>query len=418
MSERHLGYSEIVENRLNIISPHNIIITGLINQVLPQNIIKDALNNIKFINPLLNVNITTQTGFYSYQRLSNDSRVSIEFYTDNELDMEKTISELISHQLSIKNSPLAKLIQIENNQNTYLFFIFQHSISDGISAVNIFLEFLIQIDTILSGINPNNTKKKLNRSLEDFLFQKTDYIKNKKIAILNENFLSSQTKIANRYTAVRNLKFSIRNTEKLLKISKINKVSVTTSLVSILKTCLDEIEWGLGEENNLQCKLLVNFRNELNNHVKKNDLGFYSGCLKIPLNKIIQFNLLANDIQSKIQKQLANKEHILNTKKNQILINKCININQFFEQVEEKNTSFGVSNMGIIENVAYKNFELIDIHVACDTHIFDRGKNNFFICVNTFKNCLYINLLYPQPLFTSQQMDMIANKLSTAICSI
>ncbi|MFN7097234.1 MAG: hypothetical protein ACK4PR_06720 [Gammaproteobacteria bacterium] len=412
---RPLGYSEVVESCLNLISPHNIVITGEINKLLDKSVLKKALQNIKITNPMLNLNVTTREGFYDFNFVDEDSEIRTQYYKQDDIDIEKMVSDLISYQLTMDNSPLAMLVQVECKSQTILFMVFQHLISDGISAMHVFLELIEQIDIIMNEEKPDKILKVLAPALDDFLYNEKIIVNNKNFQKISYDYNSDGIRMNERYTGVMHMALNLAETEHLLNVSKAFETTATSTLSALISKIMFNNLEQMEPQPGIRCKILVNLRQYLNNEVKQNDLGFYSGCIKVPLYELQEISKMAKMVQYEIKEFLDNGIHLKNSMYNRQLINESRNIEHFAKLIEEKNSCVGLSNMGIIQRKNYKNFELLNIHIACDTHIYDRTKNNFFVCANTYKGELKMNFLYPQPVFTNDRMITIISQLKDAI---
>lgn len=401
---RSLGYSEMVEYYLNKISPHNIVVIGCLDKKINHRIINEAWRKIQILNPLLSASISLNNNKFSFQKVSENDLSDAEYHESNNFEIEKMISKIISIQLSDFHNTLAKLIHIVSNNNSYLFFLCQHTVSDGISAKEIFLELIASIDTLLSSENIDYLIKPIKPSLDNLLYP--NLIEENKVPFLKDNIPFN----LNLFTGVFCLKITQKNTLNFFEICKKSNISVTTALTTIISRIFMCYITQNALTKGFRYKILVNMRNYIKG-IQVNDLGFYSGCVK---STIIPASICDNsfeNIHRQFKSQVNNDMHIRRVNENKKTLLFCDNIQQFSFFITEKLPGIGLSNMGIIEEKEYKNFQLLDLHMACDTHIYDRTPNNFFICANTYKNTLYLNLLYPEPIFTKARIHKIANEI-------
>lgn len=418
-SLRELGYCEIMENFINKVTPHNIVVCGKIKGHIENDTLIEALENTKIKNPLLHTKITFNNGIYIYDKLPSESKIMLNYYIDNDiiLNEHKKIQQLIATQLSEDGLPLARLEHVRATEYTYLFFAFQHTISDGISASKVFLELMQELDVILGGtkIKISKCEKKLVPPLEHFVFDKKINIKcPPEMDKENHKLIISSLS-----TGVYSIQLSEIETSNFLVKCKSKEVSVTSMLSCLMLKKLHEQLATELKSHDVRCNILVDMRRYLNNiDINEGDLGFYSSCIPLLIKHIDKFDTVENialDINKKINTTLRSGVHLTTIVNYKSLVEESENLRSFMNKIKVESPSVGVSNMGIITTEKFKNIILDDMHLSCGTHAYGRTSNNFFSCINSYNNKLYINLLYPTPAFPEEKIKIIGNNLRKSI---
>lgn len=409
---RQLGYSEVLCRYINEVSPHNILVTGVIDNNIKISDLKRAVAILQSNNPLLRSSIKLSASF-NFVELVN-SEITLDCVDDDPTKLTTKVEELIGQQLSYTDKPLVKIVLSKNKNKSTLMILAQHTVSDGVSLVSVYMELIKILDLIISDKSRESyIIKKIKPALENYIFEE-DPVCIPKMESTSLDHDNKKINIISRWTGCAHVKLDESLSEKLVNSSKRDQVSVTAVISALLVKSLSA-HIHSHDVDSISYNVMVNLRKFLSTTqlelVSDNDLGFYSGCLSLSLGNVRTKNLnsMVSICHADISQAIMDQRQFDMTKGYRDLIFNSNSIREFIDLIRVDKPSVGVSNMGVIESIKTVNFKLIDLHVACTCHSYSRTEDTFFVCVNSYENKIYLNFLYPMPVFTKSRMDGIVN---------
>jgi len=415
---RSLGATEKLASLINAKIPHNIVSIAKLNKNINKNnlpILEKAVISLKKEQPLMNC-IIKNDAFYFSQWNQN---LPIEFI-ENTNDSVASISEkLLQYQLSNTNY-LFKIFVTNTKKNcSYIFFVAQHTICDGLSTIYAHKKLLLIFDELLTNQSydkPNNINSELLPELEKLLPEapKIQFKIDEKLPAKKNNYSPGD-----RSTGIYINSLSKKDTSQLIAYSKkigvtINSIVITAALLALHKHTTFRMEKNLFGYNTM-----VDMRRFLTVDVASDYLGFYSGYIHkdISIGSTV-FDHIAVKVNKEIKQSLNSSDHIAATKYYCKLITENINPEKLLDTIRIERPTVGVSNIGVIENFSYSNFCLDAMHYCVSSHPYSRNENTFFICALTHNDFFSFILHYPLPIFTRERAELFANDIKNQLVSL
>lgn len=415
---RPIGYSELLTEYINHVTPHNIVAIGKINSTIPPDIIKDATALIIQKYSLLRSFIAYDKYFSFYEGESKNPYDYFHFtyYDAGIKTLNSIIEEDIQCQLSKENKILTRVTQISTECDTTILLTLQHTICDGVSIMNLLIELFSTIDKLISNRKYDLKITFAKPSLDDILFKMPIKIKNNLYTRRENETRLSYTLAKNRYTGIKKVVVNLNSRNKIIEVAKKKSITVTSLILSFLIIALK------ANINNSPGYIGTNIMVDLRKHISqisKNDLGFYCGYIHIDFKSCINtFDELTMEIGTQVKTFLKKNAAVHFSREYKSFLETASSINELMKKIKITTPSVGISNIGIVATSHLNNFMIEEISFAVSCHAYSQTKDAFFVCMNTYGNNIYVNFHHPMPIFSRARMDTIVNDFFRIIDSL
>lgn len=400
----------------------NIVTISKIKNHLAENILREALDILQNQIPWLKCRIVNDGGqLYFTTEATEKIPLEVIVTSDKDLYLEKIKVELNtslpSHQYLIKC-----LLLYENNEENYCYLIttIHHSISDGLSAVNLQETILKCCQHIKQNesIDLNDYPQKL-ISMPDVIPQYTSGVKAQIKALLyglnicyklwqkaparlkHEQYVSLEQRSCG--IIQRQLKL---DSQTLIKLCRQKGITVHAAICTALLLSVDKkirTDKNINSNLSIIVRTYVDLRRRIKPEISPRYLGFLVSAVTSvhSLYRDISFWDLARDVQEKVQTQLEKKEHFVSLP----LFKKLALL--YLKNYDSVPYAFAVTNVGKlqIEN-NYGEFALEEISFVPAKPRFGQI---FTVAVTTFQDKMILNFVASIPTISKRTLESLAN---------
>lgn len=411
---RPIGYSELLTEYINHVTPHNIVAIGKINSPISPDVVMMASSHIVRKYPILHSHIGYDECFAFYENNGDqDDYFHFSHHHTKDKELDSLIEENIQCQLTEKNKIFMGVTQLSSDFDTTILLTLQHTICDGISIISLLSELIDIIDKLISKNKIDIKTTFLKPSLDDLLFHKQIKIK-KNLYFQNDitsHIYSESTE--KRYTGIKKMVINLERRNKIVKRAKEKSMTVTTLILYLLIITLKSNI--INQADYIGANVMIDLRKYID-QVSKCDLGFYCGYVHIDFESNINCNEeLAKKINTQINAFLKKNIVLRFSMEYKSFLESSSSIKEIIEKIKVNTPSVGISNTRIIATNRYKNFTLEEISFAVSCHAYSQTEDTFFVCMNTYGDNIYINFHHPMPIFTRERMNKITDEFFHAI---
>ncbi|NER20974.1 MAG: hypothetical protein F6J96_09730 [Symploca sp. SIO1C2] len=387
-------------------------------------VIKQSLSLIQQRHPFLQMHIVdSKDGMYFEAEQAPEIPLRI-VERNQEKQWLEVIEEGFSQKFDSQRDLLLKVAYIPSGFGSDIFdliFTIHHSISDGVSLIELCREFLDYCARIAAGEQVEVEKLSLSPPIEA-LFPKSITALPLRIFLFQLKFLLTQL-LKKPCQFEHNVDYSLsetkcrlihrflneEKTEQLCKLCKKEGTTVTGALnAAMLLACKNEL--AIAGDFYLNATIAVDIRKFLRSEfAHQQNLGFMASSFFITeqISNNSSFWELARNSRQKIEQYLRNYQYYYLRLAAQSRID-SFKKGQFFP------LSYGLSNMGQINQVSkYGSLELVENHItACNRNPF---QPYLILHCTTFRSKMYLTLSYTEPLFSIKKAQSLMDCLMSSI---
>jgi NRPS condensation-like uncharacterized protein len=407
--QRKLGTSERMADLINSITPHNVLASATLSHafsLMDMYKLRRAIGMLKEKHPPLSYVIQKNIFFTVAQ---NSQPLVIE---TRHTRLEQLSEQALEIQLS-DTEALFQVIIAPEGKKTNLLLLAQHTICDGKSILLVLFDLLIFYDQLLDNtsprINPRPPRPCMEKLTPDIARKKLHI--DEKLPGINHN---SQG-IESSSTGVTQHLFSQNESKKVFKLARLINVSVSSLFSASALMTLERK--NTQHSASLGFNVMVNMRAFLDTPIENSELGFYSSYIHTDL-KVTGYSLaeLAIIIDRYTTDRLSNQWHFAPIDAYKNWLNSGINADELLQAIKIEKPTYGLSNLGIVEQThTYKKLDIDSIYFCASSHSYSRTENNFFVCLATYNNKLSFTLHHSLPNFTRKRAREFSQDINSSL---
>lgn len=404
---RPAGYSELLAEYINFVTPHNVIAVAVIDKIIDATTVSKAVTLMTMRHPILNAYID-HSDYIKFVNIQADVRHNndISYYENPPESLETIIEQHLKLQLTGIQRPLFHVTQIISDNATHILLTLQHTICDGLSILALLMELTEIIDNLISNNTLTYPNKNCLPSLDDLMLGEKVVIHTDLLPSLEKTEVLENNPISKRYTGINSLALRKAQKNTLLRYANQHRTTPMRVILAML-TKLSHKHARTGNTH-FDVNIMVDLRKFLNRSITENDIGFYSGYIHIDVD-VANKNRdeLTQFIHQQIKNSLEEKKYFGFSRAYRTLLESCNTIEDFINHIGVERPAIGISNLGITTPKHHKNFTLKSITPFVSCHAYSRTEDTFFICMNTYLDKMYINFHHPLPVFQREKMQTI-----------
>jgi Uncharacterized protein containing a NRPS condensation (elongation) domain len=406
----------------------NIVTISRIKGEIRKEILRQALDAIQSIHPLLNCRIV---GTLDRLEFTNHGTGKIPLcvvsqgINDNWQDVvtEEANKTIDSSQVLLRCVLIYKQSEINTS---YLITTVHHAISDGLSCISLQSEILKCYQIIASGdsidIDCEPALPPLEELLPKWMNGKKGIDKGKwfvlkmKLQMLlhkPEKLESEQTvPIESRSCGMSHRFLEKELTQKLIELCRQEKTTVQGALcAAMLLTVANKISSNKLRSIKLSCHSYVDLRRRLEPPIKHKNMGFFASFLNSfhQIKPRMSFWDLSRDITNNIALGVKRKDFF----KPLMMFRKLV---EYYIDNPDKSSTISVTNIGRVNiSEVYGDLEIEEISFVLSNAIF--GKN-FAVATATFKEKMLLNFIASKPSLSQETIEMLATGVINCLIEV